>query len=405
MAISMDDLEFRGDVGEKLSSKNFLKKAEMQLMVMGATQAEYIEKMDLFLLYGSRAEKWWEELSEEAKGGGWVAFKKLFLIEFPPREVVKVTESERRRELLALRLKTEELGTKDKETKQWTHNAFADTLLEYAQAAGIAETSTNILSVHGTLPSILKKLVKDLAKTWVEFVAAIKALDIEEIKREKETEDQITALKRVSSTLITPETPRSKLTTTLANMQISTTASQQQHYALQNRAQGGNDPFSSPSRGRGNLFQRQKPQQNAAPRLTEEQRNVLKANIANYTQQPNTEAGEARWLVELVAFGKKWGNVPFHQDMVFPYWLGTLPPGSGECFGCSRAFHPTSGRPCETKLPILYYEKKFRNWVQRECGAYQKTVAAVAVNVVEAEDDGNWILAGYEAGKGSGSMV
>ncbi|KAL0564447.1 hypothetical protein V5O48_017600, partial [Marasmius crinis-equi] len=72
MAISTDDLEFRGDVGEKLSSKDFLKKAEMRLMVMGATQAEYVEKMDLFLPHGSRAEKWWEELSEEAKGGGWV---------------------------------------------------------------------------------------------------------------------------------------------------------------------------------------------------------------------------------------------------------------------------------------------------------------------------------------------
>ncbi|KAL0569208.1 hypothetical protein V5O48_012761 [Marasmius crinis-equi] len=358
MAISADDLEFRGDVGEKLSLKDFLKKAEMRLMAMGATQVEYIEKMDLFLPHGSRAEKWWEELSKEVKGRGWVAFKKLFLVEFPPREVAKVTESKREKELLALRLKTEELGTKDKETKQWTHNVFADTLLEYARAVGITETSTDILNVHSTLPSILKKLVKDSAKTWVEFIAAIKALDIKDIKREKETEDRLTALKRALSTLITPKTPQSKLANSLMNTQISTPANQQQQqYApQQSQAQGGADPFSSPSRGRGNLFQRQAAQQTASLRLTEEQKNVLKASTASYTQQLNTDAGKARWLVKFVAFRKKWGKVPFHQDMAYPYRPGTLPPGLGECFGCGKAFHPTGGRPCETKPSILDYK-------------------------------------------------
>ncbi|KAL0564370.1 hypothetical protein V5O48_017679 [Marasmius crinis-equi] len=350
-------------------------KAEVRLMAMGATEAKYMEKMNLFFLDGSRAERWYKGLAEDA----------LFLQEFPSREVAKVTESKRRKELLALRLKIEELGKKDKDSKQWSHNTFADTLLEYTRAAGIAETSTDILSIHSTMPSILKKL----------------ALDIKDIKREKETEDRLTALERASSTLITRRTPHSKLATTLANTQISTSSNQQQRYTPQNRT----DPFSSPSGGRGNLFQRQAMQQTATPRLMEEQKNILKANIRNYTQRPNTEEGEARWLVELVVFGKKWGKVLFSQDMVYSHRPGTLPPGSGECFGCGKAFHPTGGRPCEVKPTILDYERRFRNWVQREYGAYQRATATAAVNTVDTEEDSNWILAGYEAGKGNGSTA
>ncbi|KAL0564374.1 hypothetical protein V5O48_017674 [Marasmius crinis-equi] len=269
IVISADDLEFKGEVMEKVSSKDFLKKAE----------------------------------------------------EFSSREVAKATESERRKELLVLRLKTEELGKKDKDSKQWSHNAFADTLLEYKQAAGIAETSTGILSIHSTMPRILRKLVKDSAKTWTNFTNAIKALDIEDIKREKETEDRLMGLERVSSTRIASET-------------ISTLSNQQQRYTPQSRA----DPFSSPSRGRENLFQRQVAQQTATLRLAEEQKNVLKANIRNYTQQLNTEEGEARWLVELVVFGKKWGKVLFSQDIVYPYrpgayhWAWENASDVGRCF-------------------------------------------------------------------------
>ncbi|KAG7093347.1 hypothetical protein E1B28_007028 [Marasmius oreades] len=318
MSLATESLEFRGEIGEEISSRDFLKKAEVRLLMMNIAEARFTKKVHLFFKDGSRVQRWYDKLEEASKGEDWDEFRKLFLVEFPAKEMAEVSEADMRKELLTKRITTEELGTKDKSTKQWTHCKFADTLLEYAKAAGIADTSTDILSIHANLPCILRRQMKDTAKNWADFVKEIKEVDSEWIKEEKADEDRI---KKLEERIATPETPRTRTANSLANLQLQTPSNNTQRYtAPQNRSAGavGENLFTSTTGGQGNLFQANGPRrqqqgsQSYGPRLTTEQKEVLKQNLNAYTQQANSPDGINKWKTE----------ARYHQDQENAFDVG-----------------------------------------------------------------------------------
>ena len=80
--------EWGGEIDEKLSTKAFLRKAEIHMNKMGKTTDQYVDTMRLFYKEGTRAETWHSELSEEQTKTGWEGYRKLLLEEFPSREIV-----------------------------------------------------------------------------------------------------------------------------------------------------------------------------------------------------------------------------------------------------------------------------------------------------------------------------
>ncbi|KAJ8092979.1 hypothetical protein PM082_011299 [Marasmius tenuissimus] len=398
------DLEWGGNVGaEKLSSKNFLRKAEITMVGMGRKQEEFVETVELFFKEGSRAEKWHEGLNEEEKKGGWRKYKELLLAEFPSQEIVAKKPAEYIKDLVALRLPLEGLDVRDPDTNQWAHQKFADRLFELVKAGGITSTASDIVSVHKNLPEIFHSLVKDDAENWSAFRDNLKSVDIrvirEKLKTARDIEDIRAQQQRAGRT---PDTPGTRLANSFGNVQISQGPGQPR-YGSQGAGRGQAppaDPFGTNIGGRGNL-QYQAPQQRPPPRvsrLNEAQKETLRGNVNRYEQRQNNPQGVELWRQDLANHVTRWGQDEAHERMVYPIAPGTWRPGSGECWGCG-ARCGGGNRGCLSQVKIPMQERKYRIFVQSELGAFQKAVAQT--NVVGVANDLTWMLEGYSSGSGN----
>ncbi|KAK1224566.1 hypothetical protein PQX77_012520 [Marasmius sp. AFHP31] len=403
------DLEWGGNPGEKLSSKAFLKKAEITMVGMGKKQEELVDSVELFYKSGSRVEKWHEGLTEEEKKGGWKKYKELLLAEFPATEVVAKSSAEYIKDLVALRLPMEGLDVRDPETNLWAHQKFANQLFELAKAGEIANTASDIVSVHKNLPELFHPLVKDDAANWTAFRDSLKGVDIrvirEKLKTAKDIEDIRTQQQR---TIRAPDTPGTRLANSFSNVQIGQA---QPRYGGQGAGRGqapAVDPFATTTGGRGNLQyqghqQGQQANQRPPPRgsrLNEAQKETLRGNVNRYEQRQNNPQGIALWQQDVAGHLTRWGREEANEQMVYPIAPGTWKPGSGECWGCgARCGGGNRGCLSQTKIPMQ--ERKYRIFVQSELGAFQKAVAQA--NVVGAGTDLDWMFEGYISGNAGGS--
>jgi hypothetical protein len=362
-------------------------------MTMGIAEDKFSKKVHLFFKASSPVDTWYEGLEATVRTGSWDTFMEKFLEEFPSLEVKKPTESERRRELLLMELKVEELGTRDEATKEWAHQRFARKLLDLAKAAGIAKGDADIIAVYDKLPRIIREKAKEDAKTWSEFTKSIADVEVKCIRDRKEDEERF---RRVEARLTVPETPSKALARSLANANIGV-AGQQQRTQSQ-RPQQDNDVFNTNIGGRSNYAN---PFPRRLPNLSETQKTTLQNNIDAYQQKPNTPEGIAAYRRDLTAFFTRWGRNPtFTEQMIYPYAPGTLKPGSGECFKCGSSWHGRNVVCPPENGTIAVNEGHYRAFVQRELG-YTKTAQ---VNVVGEEDD-DWMFAGFKSGNGSGSTA
>ncbi|KAL0063048.1 hypothetical protein AAF712_010072 [Marasmius tenuissimus] len=421
MATSAEMPLWGGEIGEQMTSKLFLKRAEWCMGQMQRKPEEYIASMHLFFKDGSRAETWHEELEESEKEKGWAHYSKMLLAEFPTRKIVAKTAADYIRDLHDMSLPMEGLDVKNKETNQWPHEKFADNLWEVAKAARVSDTASEIYSVHKKLPKILQSMVSERATNWQTFVEELKAVEIKVIKEKLETAKDIKGLKAQQAVLQVPDSPRTRLANLLSNMRITQSTGQP---CYGNQGAGGNrtpaaDPFTSNAGGRGNLFQnaqRQQQQQQVAyqpqpqplyqqpirrAQLTDAQRETLKANVNRYEQKPNTPEGNVLWRQDLVAFTNQWSRAPPNENMVWPIAPGTQKPGMGECFICGGPSHGR-GIQCTSATTIGEQERNYRRFVQGAVGAFQRPAARVYA--VSMANDIDWMLEGY-SGNGEGSTA
>ncbi|KAK1222437.1 hypothetical protein PQX77_014722, partial [Marasmius sp. AFHP31] len=420
MATNTSMPSWGGKVGEELTSKNFLKRAEGWLIQTQKSESDYTKLVRLFYKDGSRAEKWHEELAKGEKEKGWDHYSELLLKEFPARATVTKKTSDYIQELHAMQLETEGLDVKNKEKNQWPHQKFADDLWELSVAAGISNTPSDIYSIHKQLPTIFHTLVSNDAENWKEFTDELRKVDIKVVKEKLGTAKAIEELKEKQTTMQAPGTPSTRLANSLSNVRIGQ-APAQQRYGNQGSRTPAADPFASNAGGRGNLFQGtqyrqpqqqityQQPQQNPLyqqplqrTQLTDAQKETLKANVNRYEQKSDTPEGKALWRQDLLTFTNQWGRAAPNENMVWPIAPGTQRPGTGECFGCAG---PSHGRnvQCQATTSIGEQERNYRRFMQRAVGAFQRTMTTNTY-AVGVGNDIEWMLAGYtDSGNGEGS--
>ncbi|KAJ8078109.1 hypothetical protein PM082_000315 [Marasmius tenuissimus] len=409
MATSAEMPLWGGEIGEQMTLKLFLKRAEWCMGQMQRKPEEYIASMHLFFKDGSRAETWHKELEESEKEKGWTHYSKLLLAEFPTRKIVAKTAADYIRDLHNMSLPMEGLDVKNKEMNQWPHEKFANNLWKVAKAARVSETASKIYSVHKKLLKILQSMVSKQATNWKMFVEELKAVEIKVIKEKLETVKDIEGLKAQQAVLQVPDSPRTRLANSLSNMRI-TQSTNQPHYG--NQGAGGNrtpaaDPFMLNASGRGNLFQNAQCQQQPQPlyqqpvcrmQLTDAQREMLKANVNRYEQKLNTPEGNVLWRQDLITFTNQWSRAPPNKNMVWPIAPGTQKPGMGECFICGGPSHGR-GVQCMSTTTIGEQERNYRRFVQGVVGVFQRPAARVYA--VTMANDIDWMLEGY-SGNGEG---
>ncbi|KAJ8093928.1 hypothetical protein PM082_009806 [Marasmius tenuissimus] len=397
------NLEWGGEVGEKMSSKMFLKKAEIAFGQMMKKPDEFVEGVELFFKEGSRAEKWHSELTEAQKEAGWRTYKSLLMAEFPAREIVTRKPADFIKELLEMQLSIDGLEVKDKETNQWPHQKFADTVYGLAKAGSIADTAAYIVSVHKNLPRFLQVHVDEEASDWAAFRDALKKVDIKVIREKLETARDIQTLRAHQVALQAPNTPRTKLANSFGNIQIHQGPAQPRQ-GNQASAATTADPFRTNTGGRGNIqYQgaQQRQTQARVSRLTPAQKETLRENVNRYEQRPDTPQGHILWRQDVANFVNQWGRDILNERVVYPITPGTWKPGSGECWGCGARCGGGKGN-CASAKRIPIEERRYRSMVQAELGAFQQKPVAQA-NVVGAEDGLEWMFAGYSSGNAEGS--
>ncbi|EDR00264.1 uncharacterized protein LACBIDRAFT_314456 [Laccaria bicolor S238N-H82] len=216
------------------------------------------------LKYGSPADDWFAELTSTKQT--WKEVETAFLQRFPPVEKAKRTETELERELCELRLKTEDLGKKEKYAGEevYTHVIFAEKALSLAKQAKISTGSNSIWKVRDELPDIIRQKVKETYPTWTEFCAAIKGVEMAHIrdgvkkyqkeKEEKEkTEAAIASLQRLhlQGQRRLPAAPTSSVSNISQTQQSSTLGGQRNNTPQSNST--NTNAYTGPSSGQGNL--------------------------------------------------------------------------------------------------------------------------------------------------------
>ena len=312
--------EFSGTQDDKIQPLDFLKAVKRSFLASGATTDE--QKIDLFKLYlksDSPAEEWYEENTTPKKV--WADLEKAYKTRFPNVKKATKTAPELERELGAMRLKADELGKTEKYKGEdvYTHMVFAERILDLAKRAKIETSTSGLWNVRDELPEILREKIPENQTSWTAFAQALKDVDMghihEGVRKFKEKAANDAQVKADISLLKQrmAGTPASNLNspTKAIRTQLASTAISPPQPA--NRTTQG-DPFGSPGGNRGNLFNTRAPR----PPATEAEKATLRASLAQYPIQPETQEGETAYLGQLRAWHQFNGNSQVTKTTGFP---------------------------------------------------------------------------------------
>lgn len=146
---------FHGKESENV--QNFLQSTEAYFLVNQiADEAVKVALFAALISAGSQADHWWTNLDVQHKAA-WRDVKAAFEVKWPAITVVGKTQLEYQKELLALRLKEEDVGERLTlaEITTWSHIHFHNQLTTLVQDAGIANAPVLIHQVRDALPRVL----------------------------------------------------------------------------------------------------------------------------------------------------------------------------------------------------------------------------------------------------------
>ncbi|KAJ7202513.1 hypothetical protein GGX14DRAFT_653525 [Mycena pura] len=367
----------------------FVKKLRAHMRDLGTdnTQNPDVRKIDAFpdyLVENSPAERWFKAQQVGATPfTTWAALEAAFHLRFPGPEKAERTPQEWERELVAMRLTLGELGSTVKVggAEVFAHVHFATRLLDIAREAGIADTSGGIWQSRDALPEVIREKVPATQTTWVTYTNAIKAVNrihirggIVKAKRAQELDRRLTQVEGRAP----PLTPVSKMAGQLARAGLVTP-----------RAATAPLPARAPARdafggggGQGNLF--------VPPTMTEEGRMHLRkiaAGLAGAILSDDV-AGRAEYDRRIANWFRVHGtNKVLLERTGFPLSPGTLPPCSGECYGCGKVSIPWHKRTECPGPPIPPKESTFRSLCAKHL---REARAPAAVNAV-LEEETDWM--------------
>jgi hypothetical protein len=312
-----------------------------------------------YLQADSVADEWYADLVDNDKKT-WGDIESTFKKRWPRKKQVKKTDDEYEDEILGRKLKTEDLGKKEKIAGReiYTHIAWADKMATSVKGAKWEKTTNHLRQVRKDLPNILREKIGTGHDNWEDFLKSVRDVDVEYIRdridirnKEKAAIDQrLRALETLSRSPTAPL--RQQLSTVAISNQVP--ASNQQV----------GDPFANAGGGQGNLafvnnptIPRQttsKPpftSSNPRPPPTPEQKAEIRLLLNRFPHHPDTQAGRQAHQAQQAEWVKTFGyGTRVTEKTPYPLRPGTTPVNSGECFTCGYTGHfgARTGEMCES---------------------------------------------------------
>ena len=354
------------------------------------------QQFKYFLQADSVADEWYEDLKLQNKKD-WNAIEEAFNERWPRKKGAKKTTEEYEEEITGLKLKTEDLGKKEKTAGRevYTHIAWADKMATIVKGAKIETTTTYIGHVRKELPKILREKVGAGHTDWTVFLQAVRDVDIDHIRDgvdlwKREQDEQEALKKRVQQLEKLTASPTAPLRQQMTTFNIGGNSQQPR----QSPTAVPTNPFTSNSGGRGNLFQAPQAKnptsmQNNTPRppATQADRAALLVCLQKYPHHPDTEPGRQAHRAQQAEWVKTHGlNAFVTESTPYPLRPGTLPVGSNECFTCGFSGHMgrRDGSTCGGNRALHPHEQTWR----AICSRILRQTRNVAANIqLVAVDD------------------
>ena len=387
---------FAGTGNDEVQPSEFIKIFRRATRGSFTDEESWIDGLGDYLKTGSPAETWF--LKADTPKKVWTAFKTAFEKEFPDVGRAEKTAQDLERELLAMRLRVENLGKTERYANDdvWTHVAFAQRALDLARRAGIATGTNNIWQVRDALPEVVREKVPENQTDWVTFCDAIKKVDVGHIKegaRKHVAEQQerarvhseIDALRSAVFTSKAPDTPTKGISGQLGR----TTISQNTPTA----PSVDQNPFMTATGGKGSLFWGQQSssrgamRQHIPPSNLDDEVAIIRATINQFPMADTVQA----WMEQVRQWQTKYGDAGrVTKFSGFPLRPGGTPPGSNECYKCGKAGHTRAGCTAPPGECIPEKEAIFRSICGSVLRGTRQQNAAIN-HVSTAETDVDWL--------------
>ena len=355
-----------------------------------------------FLQADSTADEWFESLQVDEKKD-WDLIEDAFNKRWPRKKAAKKTTEEYEEEITGLRLKTEDLGKKEKTAGRevYSHIAWADKMATIVKGAKIETTTTYIGHVRRELPKLLREKLGAGHGDWTAFLQAVRDVDTDYIRDgadiwKKERDEQDALRKRIQQLEKLTASPTAPLRQQMMTFGIgSPSSSSNPAQQLRQSSTAPTDPFAGNNGGRGNLVfqapQTGTPPQNTntRPPATQADRTALLARLQKYPHHPDTEAGRQAHQAQQADWAKTHGPGTFITESTpYPLRPGTLPVGSNECFTCGFTGHlgRRDGRTCGDNRALHPHEQTWRAICSRILK--QTRTGAVNIQLVAVDDYG-----------------
>ncbi|KZV63788.1 hypothetical protein PENSPDRAFT_691345 [Peniophora sp. CONT] len=305
-----------------------------------------VEAFETVIKNNTPANNWWMEWKDAQKTTyKWADVKSVFQTKYKPVARAKRTETDIVKELLALRLKKEDIGKKVKlgEADVWSHVAYAAKGRNLAQEAKIESSTSNLVTLHEYLPLAIRGLVPENQTLLTAFFKAVEDLDpntlVTETAKAKEMHNDL----------------MSSFADELRKLNLSAVhtpyLSQAGNFA---RAPQTGQSYNPPCQ---NTPPALRGQQLQAP--TAEQRAHLERAATITPPNKSPEAFE-KYARDMAAFTSRFGTNPYiTYDTPVPLQPGGPKLASGECFNCGNTNHfsvncPLRDQPGhQDRLPLL----------------------------------------------------
>jgi hypothetical protein len=170
---------FQGDVDDE-NPEDFLR-AFFRRMGNNSDEIK-LSQFPYYLQADSAADEWFSELDEDDRAT-WAGLVKAFQKRWPRKAQAKKTDGEYEDEIMSRKLKTEDLGKKEKIAGRevYTHIVWADKMTTTIKGAKLEKTTTYIRHVRAELPDILREKVGTGHKDWKAFLKDVREVDIDHI--------------------------------------------------------------------------------------------------------------------------------------------------------------------------------------------------------------------------------
>ncbi|KAG2125442.1 hypothetical protein DEU56DRAFT_759259 [Suillus clintonianus] len=329
----------------------------------------------------------------------WADVQTEFSSRWPAITVAEKTGLDYQREILALRINEEEVGTQVTVAgvPTWAHLQFRVKMQQLVAEAGANETAGLVYQVRENLPTVIKELTTPGLADWTKFLDEIKSIDTNKLrekaevaKKKKEKEKaqnaRLTRLEGMQTDTIEVlrlQLQRSNLGVTPSNInaQLPTSTTPRIRYVPRPSTTG------PPSR------QRQP--------LSQEEKDALCSRIAEIPHHPDTPAGFTAYEEQLKQWFTKYGqDGRVNENTQFPLRPGSAMICSGECFKCGSHGHIAGVCPAPTTSQLSIQEKIWRSIAARELGNFNRGLATQIDLMFEDEYVHQW-----EQGKGQGSSM